>query len=183
MREFNLQALSDDEFTRLRWAVLDEKRRRDTAPAVEEALDDAAREYHQANPPAEDSDGIPVWRQPLGAFDAWPIGAIVVHAGKRWRNALQKVNVWEPGNDGAVPTWAEIPPDPPSDGQTPPIDADPEPEPEPDPAPVPPAWAPDTAYAVGDIVTHDGSTYSVVQAHRSQTGWEPPNVPALWQPS
>ena len=42
------------------------------------------------------------------------------------------------------------------------------------------AWAPNTAYAVGDLVTYSGSTYKCLQAHTSQVGWEPPNVPALW---
>jgi len=43
------------------------------------------------------------------------------------------------------------------------------------------AWAPNVAYAVGDTVTYSGSSYKCLQAHTSQTGWEPPNVPALWQ--
>ncbi len=43
------------------------------------------------------------------------------------------------------------------------------------------AWAPNVAYAVGDTVTYGGSTYKCLQAHTSQIGWEPPNVPALWQ--
>ncbi|MGW5724023.1 glycosyl hydrolase family 18 protein [Amycolatopsis sp. NPDC003865] len=43
-----------------------------------------------------------------------------------------------------------------------------------------PAWAPDTAYAVGAKVTYNGVTYSCRQAHTSLVGWEPPNVPALW---
>ncbi len=42
-------------------------------------------------------------------------------------------------------------------------------------------WAPNTAYAVGDTVTYNGVTYRCLQAHTSQVGWEPPNVPALWQ--
>ncbi len=42
------------------------------------------------------------------------------------------------------------------------------------------AWAPGVAYAVNDTVTYGGSTYYCIQAHTSQTGWEPPNVPALW---
>jgi chitinase len=44
------------------------------------------------------------------------------------------------------------------------------------------AWAPGVAYAVGDTVTYNGVVYKCIQAHTSQTGWEPPNVPALWQP-
>src|SRR5258708_30104797 len=43
------------------------------------------------------------------------------------------------------------------------------------------AWAPNTAYTVGALVTYGGSTYKCIHAHTSQVGWEPPNVPALWQ--
>ncbi len=43
------------------------------------------------------------------------------------------------------------------------------------------AWAPNVAYAANDTATYGGSTYKVVQPHTSLTGWEPPNVPALWQ--
>lgn len=32
-----------------------------------------------------------------------------------------------------------------------------------------------------DNVMYDGTEYSCLQAHTSQTGWEPPNVPALWE--
>ncbi|MBP0455941.1 dioxygenase family protein [Streptomyces montanisoli] len=42
-------------------------------------------------------------------------------------------------------------------------------------------WAAGTAYRAGDQVTYDSVTYRCVQAHTSMTGWEPPNVPALWQ--
>jgi hypothetical protein len=44
-------------------------------------------------------------------------------------------------------------------------------------------WQPNTSYAVGARVTYDGRTYRALQAHTSLPGWEPPNVPALWQPS
>ncbi|MCS6995181.1 MAG: glycosyl hydrolase family 18 protein [Anaerolineales bacterium] len=44
------------------------------------------------------------------------------------------------------------------------------------------AWSPNTFYAVNDTVTYGGTTYKCLQAHTSLTGWEPPNVPALWQP-
>jgi chitinase len=42
-------------------------------------------------------------------------------------------------------------------------------------------WVPNHAYAVGDVVTYNGHTYKCIQAHMSLVGWEPPNVPALWQ--
>ncbi|MFI7697429.1 fibronectin type III domain-containing protein [Nonomuraea sp. NPDC049480] len=44
------------------------------------------------------------------------------------------------------------------------------------------AWAPWTSYAVGAVVTYNGVDYVCLQAHTSQPGWEPPNVPALWKP-
>jgi len=44
-----------------------------------------------------------------------------------------------------------------------------------------PAWAPNTAYSVGAIVSYNGSSYRCRQAHTSLTGWEPSNVPALWE--
>ena len=43
------------------------------------------------------------------------------------------------------------------------------------------AWAANVAYAVNDTVTYNGTTYKCLQAHTSQVGWEPSNVPALWQ--
>ncbi|MGG3743743.1 fibronectin type III domain-containing protein [Paenibacillus chibensis] len=42
------------------------------------------------------------------------------------------------------------------------------------------AWAPNVSYKVGDEVTYGGKTYTCRQPHTSLTGWEPPNVPALW---
>lgn len=43
------------------------------------------------------------------------------------------------------------------------------------------AWQPNTAYAAGALVTFNGQEFKCIQAHTSQVGWEPPNVPALWQ--
>lgn len=42
------------------------------------------------------------------------------------------------------------------------------------------AWAPNTAYHVGDQVTYAGSLYTCRQAHTSLVGWEPSTTPALW---
>ena len=41
-------------------------------------------------------------------------------------------------------------------------------------------WEAGTAYAVDDRRKYEGLLYKCVQAHTSQLGWEPPNVPALW---
>ena len=42
-------------------------------------------------------------------------------------------------------------------------------------------WQPWTAYAIDGVVSYDGTLYKCRQAHTSQPGWEPPNVPALWE--
>ena len=42
------------------------------------------------------------------------------------------------------------------------------------------AWGASIAYTVGQLRQYEGKLYRCVQAHTSQTGWEPPNVPALW---
>ena len=44
-----------------------------------------------------------------------------------------------------------------------------------------PAWVPNHAYATGALVSYAGHNYRCLQAHTSLVGWEPPNVPALWQ--
>ena len=44
-----------------------------------------------------------------------------------------------------------------------------------------PAWQANHAYKVGDLVSYNGHNYKCLQAHTSIVGWEPPNVPALWQ--
>ncbi len=36
-------------------------------------------------------------------------------------------------------------------------------------------------YQAGDTVTYGGATYRCLQGHQAQPGWEPPNVPALWE--
>ena len=43
-----------------------------------------------------------------------------------------------------------------------------------------PEWAAGTAYSVGYKVRKDGKLWRVVQAHTSQTGWEPENAASLW---
>ena len=45
-------------------------------------------------------------------------------------------------------------------------------------------WQAGVDYALDDIVFYpdaDGTEYVCITAHTSQTGWEPPNTPALWQ--
>ncbi|MFI6507151.1 lytic polysaccharide monooxygenase [Streptosporangium sp. NPDC050855] len=59
-------------------------------------------------------------------------------------------------------------------------------KPTPTPTPTPTSqpggsWRAGTAYTAGTQVTYGGATYRCLQAHTALDGWEPPNVPALWQ--
>lgn len=44
-----------------------------------------------------------------------------------------------------------------------------------------PEWAVGSEYTVGLKVQRGGKLWRVVQTHTSQDGWEPENVPALWE--
>lgn len=44
-----------------------------------------------------------------------------------------------------------------------------------------PDWTAGTAYTVGYKVKRNGKLWRVVQAHTSQTGWEPENAASLWE--
>ncbi|AUG75657.1 dioxygenase [Kitasatospora sp. MMS16-BH015] len=44
-------------------------------------------------------------------------------------------------------------------------------------------WKAGTTYKAGDRVTYSGISYVCLQGHTALVGWEPPNVPALWQRS
>jgi hypothetical protein len=96
----------------------------------------------------------PVWVQPTGSHDAWPLGAHVMHDGQEWISDLP-ANVWEPGVLG----WSLV-----------------------DGGGAPGEWQPGVAYAIGDEVAYQGVSYRCRQAHTSQVGWEPPAVLALWLP-
>lgn len=44
-------------------------------------------------------------------------------------------------------------------------------------------WQVNTDYAAGDVVGYpdEAILYTCKQGHTSQAGWEPPNIPALWE--
>jgi hypothetical protein len=92
------------------------------------------------------------WRQPTGAHDAYPLGAIVSHSGKIWESTVA-ANVWEPGVSGwvesgvACPDWIQ------------------------------PTGAHD-AYNIGDCVSFESLCYlSLIDANV----WSPTALPTGWE--
>ncbi|MAT51131.1 MAG: hypothetical protein CMK32_08110 [Porticoccaceae bacterium] len=96
-----------------------------------------------------------VWLQPTGAFDAYPSGYRVEHDEVEYESNID-ANTTTPGGPGGQ--WTRLTPLPALD-----------------------EWAPNTSYVIGDERTYNGTTYRCIQAHTSIVGWQPPNVPALWQ--
>jgi chitinase len=117
-------------------------------------------------------------------------GSIVSYGGDQW-TAKWWTQGDIPGNNSQA-VWTDNGPcsggggtATPTPTPTPTPTATPTPTPTPTPSPTGTgtgtAWVANHAYAVGAIVTYGGHTYKCLQAHTSQVGWEPPNVPALWQ--
>ncbi|MEV7617610.1 carbohydrate-binding protein [Streptomyces sp. NPDC089799] len=75
-----------------------------------------------------------------------------------------------PGLEGTFDFVLDVPQDPTTPPTTPPPTTPPS-----------GAWTPGRAYRAGDGVTYAGLAYRCLQAHTALAGWEPPNVPALWQ--
>ncbi|MEZ0071744.1 carbohydrate-binding protein [Planotetraspora sp. GP83] len=83
-----------------------------------------------------------------------------------------------------TPTPTPTPTKTPTPTPTPTKTPTPSPTPTRTPTPTPTgatSWKAGMSYAVGALVTYNGVTYKCLQAHTAQAGWEPPNVPALWQ--
>ena len=107
------------------------------------------------------SDTIPIWKQPLGAHDAYRLGQGVYHTptDRIWVSDVN-ANAFEPNS--VADTWT--------------LREDQEPLP-----PETDEWAVGVSYSVNDEVTYQGVTYRCIQVHTSIAGWQPPNVPALWE--
>ena len=117
---------------------------------------------------SEDEAAPPEFVTPSGAHDAYSEGDRVTFKGAVWRS-LMDGNVWAPDElmrswfrEGTSGDQTSTPPEEENSGIT---------------------WEPGKTLSAGDIVTYNGSNYTVVQGHTTQLGWEPPNLPALFSPT
>ena len=148
------------------WITTTERSRRNTLAAVHRREDEIATGYHavQGTLNTDDEATAPQWVQPVGAHDAWPVGALVSHAGHVWRNTAGVVNVWEPGADGPVPTWTRTDDGEGGDG----VDV--------------PLWRAGVNYITGEVVAYEGADYRVIQDHTSADHWRPDQTASLYEP-
>lgn len=141
----------------------------------------------------------PLWIQPTGAVDAYPFDFVVEHNGKVWRSMVP-ANTWEPGAAGSERLWSNGEPAPipawapgsyvggaevthngfvweaatdtsdePTEGSDWFVTGD-------APGPAVEPWQPWTSglnedlYQVGDVVTHNGQTWTATVGNNY---WEP----------
>lgn len=176
----HIKEVPEDKLVTLNLEISKERRRRATEPAVKAALDSVAEDYHktagslvteipQVATLEELIDAVPEWQQPVGAFDAWPNGAIVHDGGIVWQNrsgVALDLRPTAPENDTRF--WNVV---------TPPL----APEPTPDETPAIPEWRPGIAVTAGMKLAYNGATYEVIQPHTTQADWLPDALPALYK--
>ena len=154
------EALDDTELRDVRGLINDVYQKRlETTQAEEEILRNLQILQNHAGTTV--ADGRP-WTQPTGAHDAYPLESTVVHKGHLWESD-HPFNVWEPGTGDL---WIDR-----GEAGTP------------DPLPLDdyPTWEPWIEVKVGDPYVHDGILYTAIQAHKTEPGWTPDVVPALWK--
>ena len=177
-----VQALNSTDWQEfLNWIVGDERNRRESLPAVEQAQAEVVKELQDAGklplPDAltdpeklpEDVSDVPEWVNPGTDHSAmYREGDIVRHNGRIVRSTHNGLNSWEPGTlgfDGRI--WEDITPatseEDPATGET--ITQ----------------WRPGIAATVGMKLTYNGATYEVIQPHTTQADWLPEALPALYK--
>lgn len=196
-----IRALPDDEVDQLGvWIYGDERERRATLKAVEEAAakqraEDAAAlwEAHPDLKPeiveapkdpvaasveeAAAKVDIEAYKPPTGAHDSYPKGAKFIYKGRVWESKMDGY-CWAPDTVGIDERFVIDVTDKfvKAAGEKPkekPVEKEPESTAK--------QWKPGIAVKVGEKYTHNGATYQVIQAHNTQAGWEPAGVPALWK--
>ena len=116
--------------------------------------------------------GIPAWVNPgTNHAKMYRKGAIVRWNGKVWQSMTDQLNSWEPGAAGVYDfIWTDITPAATAAGTAP--DGT-------QAAPFP--FRDGLTLTKDQYVTYQGNTYKVLQPHTTQSGWNPPAVPALFQ--
>ena len=147
---------TDDDLNKLRIAVLTEQETRAllaNAPSQIEALASRVEQHNQDQPPTPWDELVMVDRVAPGQRVIWTDGNI-------WRNA-SRAYLPITATPATYPLgWTQ------ETGLPDEIDV----------------WAPGVAYAADKLLDFEGTIYRVIQAHTSQAGWLPPNVPALYAP-
>ena len=177
-----VQALSAEDWQiLLNWILGEERTRRESLPAVEQAQAEIVKELQDSGklplPDAltdpeelpDDVSDVPEWVNPGTDHSAmYREGDIVQHNGRIVRSTHKGLNSWEPGvlnYDGRI--WEDITPtaevEEPATGET------------------NTQWRPGITATTGMKLTYNGTTYEVIQAHTTAAHWHPDALPALYK--
>lgn len=196
-----IQALPDEEFRDLKaWIVTTETDRRAAQPAVEQARAEDTQKLWEAHPelkPEFETEPVevdtsktvtlddllakyPPYKQPTGAHDALPTGAIVTDEGRIWRTDLPTLNVWKPGTMNTQ--WVDITDELLGNLSQPTNQEGDEANEEATEQPAVPAYKQPSgghdAYKMGDRVTYNGTVY---ESTINGNVWSPQDYPQGWK--
>lgn len=149
---------TDQELEQYRQAIVTEQERRQTLVTAEAKATELNTSYLAASGVEPGQE----WKQPTSAVDAYPKDWTVTRNDVQYTSQIPN-NVWTPGDSNDPQTgrwWKPETTDEAAEGNI---------------------WAEWVDVAVGEVWEYEGADYAVLQAHTTQPGWEPPNVPALWQ--
>lgn len=199
--DIDLKKLTEAQLEQLIYKINEELNTRAIAPYIEQGKVEIVSELQSqgklSKPKTANKKDIKnaVETRDLGQVPAWvdpgtdhakmyKFGEVIKHNGQLYESTHKGLNHWNPGAQGIddriwrlIPQLVERPAI---------MDEIAEPEPnQPTPQPTTPTvntnkWKSGVKYSTGQEVSYQGKTYRVVQAHTSQPGWEPSNVPALW---
>ena len=176
----SLRGIPAGDFATAVQAILAENDRRQAQPLVEAGQAQVVADLRTAGTvsapavpkmPTRAAD-FPAWKDPGTDHSRMYLrGDRVTRDGKVWESRVAGLNSWQPGGAGVWETvWADVT----AQGLAT----------EPSTSPSgPPAWAAGVAYKTGDKVTYLGRTYTVAQAHTSQSDWLPAGVASLYTPA
>ncbi|ARM68444.1 hypothetical protein [Corynebacterium phage IME1320_01] len=180
----DIQQLTDDEVDQLGvWIYGDERERRSTLKAVEQAQAEVVKELQDAGklekPKAvtlEEAiaapDKVPAWENPLTDHSKmYAQTNVITHNQRFWESTHAGLNSWEPGAQGVDEyIWRDV------TGQVQPTAPE---ENTASPGAIP--FAPGLPVQEGDLIEHEGVTYKVLSAHTTQSHWPPDQAHSLFE--
>lgn len=153
----NIAAYTDDKLLALRLAVAQEQERRNRIAEAPQRAAALAQQHAAdiADEPARDLADI-------AQHEAVGPGGRVVIDGTEWiNNTAAWLSPHAAGPEHYPLGWRlAVPPEPGGDDVQ--------------------EWAPGIDVQAGDLLTYDGTVYKVLQSHRTQADWLPPQLAALY---
>lgn len=174
----------------LGWVVGEERARRDSLPAVEQAEAELIVQLQDAGTVDAPTTGEGAWARPTSKLTAYRPGATVTHQGRVWRNERRGMNGQEPGE--RFSGWVDVTPEPEQpevadtpdtpDAEDPPAQETRETEQTTAEKPEPrvPTWHLGERISQGDPREHNGDVYIAQKRHTTTDATRPDKNTGHW---